>query len=156
MVRGMMSVLRGAAVWKMLRLRFHIDEKTVVLILTGDDRELDRYALIHLQDFMNRKYANKAIVICQDKETYGQIELAALPERVQICEWSKRRVQKLYGYYSFYRFSDRVVFTYTDNPADNLLGRLLRETVVGEEEAVCLGLYRLRKVLVREKGLSEE
>lgn len=152
MVGEMISVLRGAAVWGLLQLRFHIDEKTVVLILTGDDRELDRYALIHLQDYMDRKYAEKAIIIYQDEEAHGQIELAELPGGAQTCGWSKRRVQILYGFYCFYLFSDKIVFTYMDRPADNLLGRLLRETVVGEEEAVCLGLYRLRKVPLKGNG----
>lgn len=151
-----MSVLCGAAAWEMLRLRFRIGKKTVVLILTGENRELDRYALIHLQDYLDRKYEKKAVVIYQDKETYRQIESVSLPERARVYEWSRRRVEKLFSFYSFYCFSDRVVFTYTDRPADNLLGRLLRETVVGEEEAVCLGLYRLRKVIIREKGPAEE
>ena len=146
MVREIMSVMRGAAVWEMCKLRFHIDEKKVVLVLTGDSRELDRYALAHLQDYMDRKFAKKAVVIYQDKDTYRQIQPVALPKGTQVCRWGKKRVQRLYGFYSFYLFSDKVVFTYTDSPKDNLLGRLLRETMVGEEEAVCLGLYRLRKV----------
>lgn len=154
MVKEMGFVLRGAAVWQMLRLRFGIDEKTVVLILTGDNRELDRYALLHLQDYMDRKFAKKAVVICQDKETYARMESASLPEGVTLCEWSRKRVEKLYVFYSFYLFSDKIVFTYTDSPKDNLLGRLLRETVVGEEEAVCLGLYRLRRVPLKGSGLS--
>lgn len=154
MVKEMGSVLRGAAVWEMLRLRYGIDEKTVVLILTGDNRELDRYALLHLQHYMDRKFAPKAVVICQDKETYAKTESAPLPEGVKLCEWSRKRVEKLYVFYSFYLFSDKIVFTYTDSPKDNLLGRLLRETVVGEEEAVCLGLYRLRRVPLKGSGLS--
>lgn len=155
MIREMVSVLRGAVVWQMMRLRFGIDDKTVVLILTGDNRELDRYALLHLRDYMDRKFAKKAVVICQDKETYEGTGSASLPEEVKLCEWSRKRVEKLYVFYSFYLFSDKIVFTYTDSPKDNLLGRLLRETVVGEEEAVCLGLYRLRKVPLKDPGLSE-
>ncbi|NBH20534.1 hypothetical protein D3Z55_24965 [Clostridiaceae bacterium] len=52
----------------------------------------------------------------------------------------------MYDYYSFHKFSDKVVFTYTDLPGDNQLGRALRETKVNEEDAVCLGLYHLRRV----------
>lgn len=155
MVREMAAVLRGAAVWELSRLQFHIDEKTVMLILTGDNRELDRFALLHLKDYMDRKYAKKAIIICQDDETYGQVKGMALTEGIHTRKWSKRKVQKLYRFYSFYLFSDKIVFTYLDNPKDNLLGRLLRETPVEEEEVVCLGLYRLRRVPGREGGLSE-
>lgn len=154
MVREMMGVLRGAVIWEMMRLRYGIDEKSVVLILTGDNRELDRYALQHLQDYMERKFADKAVVVCQDEEAYGQVGRMVLPENVRLCKWNGKRVERLYGYYSFYRFSDRVVFTHTDSPKDNMLGRLLRETAVREEEAVCLGLYRLRKVLVSGKERS--
>ena len=44
------------------------------------------------------------------------------------------------------KMSTYIVFTYTTSPKDNQLGRVLKETQVNEEEAVCLGLYQLRKV----------
>ena len=44
-------------------------------------------------------------------------------------------------------FFDNIVFTYAFRPQDNLLGKVLKETQVNEEDAVCLGLYHLRAVL---------
>lgn len=112
----------------------------------GDNQKLDEYALIHLKDFMDRKYAKGAVLFLKDKRDYGRFKRVKLPEGVKFCLYPVRKIQILYDYYSFHRFSDKILFTYTDSPKENELGRLLRETEIDEEEAVCLGLYRLRSV----------
>lgn len=133
-------------------MRFWITQQKVVLVLVHDQERLDKYALAHLGDYMDRKYAKRAVILFHDKRTYGQIRRMHLEKPVRLCRWPERRIEELYRYYSFYKFSDRVVFTYTDRPKDNRLGKVLRETEIGEEEAVCLGLYRLRRIPAREEN----
>lgn len=146
MFKEVISVFHGALIWKIFQMRFQIDEKKVVLVLVNNRKGLDYYALVHLEDFMNRKYAKEAIVVFSDKEVCTRLKELKLNVSIRLSYWKEDKIKKLYRYYSFYKFSDKIVFTYTDNPKENQLGKVLRETSIGEEEAVCLGLYRLRRV----------
>ncbi|MCI8949850.1 MAG: hypothetical protein HFG49_07365 [Lachnospiraceae bacterium] len=142
----MIHILHGAIIWDIFRLRFQIDKNKVVLVLVNDNEKLDHYALVHLKHYMERKYAKEAIVLFDDRSVYQRAVRINQSVPVRFCRWDKKKIKWLYDYYSFYNFSDKIVFTYTDCPKDNRLGKLLRETQVQEEEAVCLGLYRLRMV----------
>lgn len=151
MLREILRVFHGVLIWKVFCMRFRIAQQTVVLVLVHEQECLDHYALVHLEDYMKRKYAKQAVILFYDKKTYGQIKRMHWKMTVRVCRWPEERIEKLYDYYSFYKFSDRIVFTYTDMPEDNQLGKILRETDIGEEEAVCLGLYRLRRVPARKE-----
>ena len=146
MFKEMIRILQGSFIWIFLRLRLRIHGKKVIIILTNENKKLDYYAMIHLEDFMKRKYADEAIILLNNKKAYKMIKMVNPAVSVKAYWYSKDKIEMLYNYYSFHKFSDRVVFTYTDNPRDNQLGRVLRETQVDEEEAVCLGLYHLRTI----------
>lgn len=157
MFKEIFSVLQGAVTWQVLRMRLRIDKKKVILVLTGENQTLDNYALLHLKDFADRKYADGVIVLSADKVAQKKIRVIralGLDVPVRWCRWSKQKIRYLYRYYSFYLFSDKIVFTYTSQPKDNQLGKLLSETEVNEEEVVCLGLYRLRAVPHIKKGCT--
>ena len=130
-------------------MRYHVNEKKAVLVLVNDNRRLDAYALAHLEHFMNRKYVGEAVILFSGEDVCRLIQKARkryIMAPVRLCRWPRERIERLYRYYSFYKFSDKIVFTYTDRPKENRLGRVLRETQITEEEAVCLGLYRLRSI----------
>lgn len=146
MIKEILAILHGAFIWEIFCMRFCINEQKVILVLVNDRERLDHYALAHLEDFMHRKYAKQAIILFHDKTVYRQIKRMHLKVSVRLCCWPEKKMKMLYDYYSFYKFSDKIVFTYTDKPKDNQLGKVLRETRIREEEAVCLGLYRLRRV----------
>lgn len=105
MFREMIFILHGVWIWQILCFQFCIDKKTVVLILTGDNRKLDWYALVHLKDFMDRKFAKRAVILFYDKAAYRQIKLADLPDSIRLYYLTEKKIRKLYNYYSFYYFS---------------------------------------------------
>lgn len=157
MFKETVHVLHGAFLWKMLRLKLRIDYKTVVLVLVNENRKLDYYALAHLGDYMARKHAKSAVVLFYENET-GRLAEEVLAKyeitgkNVRLCRCARKTVETVHDYYSFHNFFDSIAFTYTSQPGDNMLGRLLEETQVNEEDAVCLGLYHLRMVLVPGEG----
>lgn len=146
MFKETIRILYGSFIWNILRLRLRINSKKVVIILVGENRKLDYYAMLHLKDYMERKCVDHTIILLDDKKIYKMVKKVASAVDLKIYCYSKDKIKKLYNYYSFHKFSERVVFTYTDQPKDNQLGRVLRETTINEEEAVCLGLYHLRTV----------
>ena len=146
MFKETIRILYGSFIWNILRLRLRINSKKVVIILVGENRKLDYYAMLHLKDYMKRKCVNQALILLDEKNIYRMVKKVASAVDLKIYHYPKDKMKRLYDYYSFYKFSERVVFTYTDQPKDNQLGKALRETTVNEEEALCLGLYHLRTV----------
>ncbi len=146
MFRSVFHIFHGAFLWQILRMRFGLDNGKAVLFLTGDNQKLDYFSMVYLQNFMEQKYVDGAVLFVKDKRESGLVRKIPLPGCVRCSWYSSRKMRILYDYYSFHKFSDKVIFTYTDLPGDNQLGRALRETKVNEEDAVCLGLYHLRRV----------
>ena len=132
MFREMARMLHGAFLWAMLRFQCRIDYKKVVLVLVNDNRKLDYYA------YKTCRLARKALA-----------EYGSGGKKVRLCRCAKNTIETVYDYYSFHKFFDNIAFTYVSRPKDNLLGRVLKETQVNEEDAVCLGLYHLRTVPAR-------
>ncbi len=133
--------------WNRFKKEYRIDDKKVVLVLAGENRALDMACMDHLNDIAKRKYADSVLVFFPEG-LYGDDEL-----RSYMTGWPVNPVplpvdtiDELYGYYGFFKFSDNIVFTHADKPADNMLKRYLDETDVNEEDAACLALYHLRYV----------
>lgn len=137
--------ISGRLLWHKLKILNQISYNKVVVCLSNDNKELDKQVMKYLPDYMARKYVNKAIVF--SNQTIDAVtkekdrELGVEHKTISAIEMAK-----LYDYYCFYKFFDNIVFTYTDSPKDNLLGRFLRETDITEEDAACLALYHLRTI----------
>ena len=146
--------------WKIFCFRNGIYYPTVVIVLTGDNEKLDEYALLYLEDFMKRKSAEKAFIICTDdrkKRFLEQKDRQRILEgqNVSIKILSQKKLEMFYDFYSVYKCYDNLVFTYISQPKENMLERVLKETDVNEEDAVCLALYHLRCIpRTEEKGFK--
>ena len=103
-----------------------------------------RIRLLHLKDYMRRKVADRAVILASDRKIWKQAAAFASCFPVKAYLVKEQELLLLYDYYCFEEYFDNVVFTFVSRPKDNLLERVLRETDVDEEEAVCLGLYCLR------------
>ena len=132
--------------WKKIKRQYKITYPKVVLVLTGENKNLDRACLTHLPEFMDRKYADSAIAF-YSKEGCTGVDFSGLSGyNVSVVPIEEKVMSELYELYSFWKYYDNIVFTYTDRPADNMLARYLDETDVNEEDAACLALYHLRYV----------
>ena len=61
----MMLIWDGWLFWKHLKIKFGINYKKVVIVLSGENEEVDRQAIAYLHNFMLRKHVNSAIVFCK-------------------------------------------------------------------------------------------
>lgn len=140
------QIIKGYILWRSIKLQYHINNQKIVLILAGENEKLDFFALAHLEDFVKWKWAKEAVILAENRETVQLIKKMnyAFPVKAEVMKKEAREC--LYRFYSFDKFFDQIVFTYTNRPKDNLLGRVLRETEINEEDAVCLALYHLRAV----------
>jgi hypothetical protein len=117
-----------------------------VLVLNHENETLDKKAVEYLDYFMDRKTAKKALILYSDPDTRAWLKKVKLSDHKVVKYMEKQRADLLYDYYSFDKFFDNIVFTWTSKPAENLLGRVLAETDVNETDAVCLALYHLRSI----------
>ena len=136
--------------WNIFKIIHAITYKTVVVVLTGEDVMIDYYCIQHLNDFAKRKYARKKIVIyfetVEDKRYKNCIQSLKKSPETKVIKLSYKWGELFYDFYSFHKFFDNIIFTYTSRPEENLLFRVLKETNVNEEDAACLALYHLRYI----------
>lgn len=149
-------ILRESFQWIRLCLIYKINYKKVVLVLTNENKILDYYAIAYLEYFVKRKYAEEAIILFHDEESRKMINGFVFSFKVKAVYYPLKKIRELYDYYSFEKFYDNIVFTYTTIPKYNLLGRVLEETSVNEQDAVCLALYHLRRVVELDKKNVEK
>lgn len=152
MFRRALVILCENLQWHKLCMTYKINYKKVVLVLINENSRLDYYAVVYLERFVKRKYAEEAIIFFHDPESKKMIDGFRFPFEVKTIFYPLEKIEKLYDYYSFEKFFDNIVFTYTTSPKYNLLGRVLEETEVNEQDAVCLALYHLREVLNPKKN----
>ena len=58
----------------------------------------------------------------------------------------REKLLLVFDYYCFAFNLDNIAFTFLKHCHYNLMGRILDETDITEEEAVCLGVYWLREL----------
>ena len=139
-------ILGGWLFWQRVRMKYAINYSKALIVLSDENYELDKQVILHLSDFANRKHVDCTVVLCTESRLSEWSQYLPKDHKVQIHTMLKADMDKLYGYYCFMKFFDNIVFTYTDKPIDNLLGKYLRETDVNEEDAACLALYHLRTI----------
>lgn len=151
MFKQVLKVLKGSLFWNLFKLLNNVTYKVVVLVLTGENKKLDLYAVKYLEKFMARKGAKKAFIISVAFEPQI-IEFVGENKNIFMKKMNSNKIKLLYDYYSFDVFFENIVFTYVSSPEENLLDRVLKETDVNEEDAVCLALYHLRCVYKLEEN----
>lgn len=139
--------MHGWFFWSVFRLWHRVSYRCAILVLANENQELDQCAVFHFRDFMERKYADRGIIIWNGHGAEPLIQTENPLERIALKQISASKIDLLYDYYSFDKFFENIVFTITKKPEENLLGRILEETKVTEQDAVCLALYHLRRVL---------
>lgn len=148
MINVWMKLVKGNLLWKYLRLRYAINDTTIVLFLTGENPEIDGYALKYLGLVMERKGCNRVVIFVENEELFCFAKeklnetIKADVEMITVAQ-----IMAIYNWYRVVRFNKNLFFTFTDRTKDNLLGKFIRETEINEKDAVCLAIFNFRKVV---------
>ena len=142
------KIIHGKVLWDSISNEYEIDGSTVSLFLSGENKKLDKVAVELLPAFVERKKAQKAVIFIA-KESQLDLELIdknRYPFPTRVVAEDIERLQLLYEYYCFAFNLDNMAFTFLNHCHYNLMGRILNETDITEEEAVSLGVYWLREL----------
>lgn len=126
--------------WKFFSAFHRIDEDTLVLALAAENEQIDAVSVQFFPDFLNKRFAKKGVILVDKKAK----EIIMCPDtRVKILGVSRRKIKRYFDLYCFYKFSDRLVFTYVSSPKDNKLIKYIEQSDISEEDVVRLALFRL-------------
>ena len=148
MINVWMKLVKGDLLWKYLRLRYAINDTTVVLFLSGENSKIDEYALKYLGLVMERKGCNRAVIFVENEELlcFAKEQLNTTI-KADVRKITAAQIMAIYNWYRVVRFNKNLFFTFTDRTKDNLLGKFMRETEINEKDAVCLAIFNFRKVV---------
>ena len=148
MINVWMKLVKGDLLWKYLRLRYAINDTTVVLFLAGENPKIDEYALKYLGLVMERKGCNRVVIFVENEELFsfakGKLNSST---NADVRKITTAQIMAVYNWYRVVRFNKNLFFTFTDRTKDNLLGKFIRETEINEKDAVCLAIFNFRKVV---------
>lgn len=148
MINVWIKLVKGDLLWKYFRLRYAINDTTVVLFLTGENPKIDEYALKYLGLVMERKGCNRVVIFVENEELFsfakGKLNLSI---NADVRKITTAQIMAVYNWYRVVRFNKNLFFTFTDRTKDNLLGKFIRETEINEKDAVCLAIFNFRKVV---------
>ena len=150
MIRQSVDVIRGYFIWTLLKLEKGINYKKFVLVLTAENSRVDEYALKFLDNAVERKGAEEALVIILDEKMEKKVLQFKYKHTVKTKILSQKNIEFLYKLYCFYNFFDNLAFTFIRTNSDNLLECYLKETDIDEKDIVCLALYKLRSIPEKE------
>lgn len=147
MLREICDVLKGSFIWIFLKIRDGINYNKVVLVLTGDNTEVDKYAIDYLDKAIERKHAKESLIYITNADMANDIQTVIKSKyRYSIRIVKETSLDCIYKRYCLNKFFKNIFWTYTDHTKNNLLGRFIRETDIDAKDAVCLAIYNLRNI----------
>lgn len=147
MIREVCGVLKGSFLWTLLKIRDRLNYKKIVLVLSGENPEVDKYALMYLDYVLERKSAKSVVIYVMNEEMriFAKDNIQT-GYKYKIKRLSEKTIDYIYKRYVFNKFYKNIFWTYVDKTPNNLLGRFMRETDINAEDVVCLAIYNLRQI----------
>ena len=103
---------RGHKIWKTIRDTYHIGENDCLVIFPDDNEQLDILALRYLDDYLYRKYINRAFIVVPSEKNIcnSNHEMISLPIN---------EVNELIAYYKLVQFKEKLVVVSMMEPFGN-------------------------------------
>ena len=140
-------ILECKQVWKSVSEKLSISDRTVTIVLSGENLELDQKAISHLKYYVARKKAVRAEILVCNEVSFEKVTKYPYDFPVNVTLMKKSELQAIYEYYCFAFNMTNITFTFLEYIEYNLLGRIIEETDLTLEEIVDLGVYWLREVI---------
>ncbi len=144
-------IIQGKARYEELVENLRIDSKYVILVLAGENELFDLMALENLAAYVRRKKAVGAYILCIDEKMFAISSQKKYDFPFIVSRITKTDAESIYEYYCFAFNIENITFTFLNHCHYNLMGRILKETDITEEEAVFLGTYWLRNIPEKKK-----
>ncbi|MCR5238321.1 MAG: hypothetical protein K6E34_14085 [Lachnospiraceae bacterium] len=136
------KAFRGYLLWKRLEKRYGADH---YILMPECDEEYNYYALLHLEDFIASKGAEKSyVLLSRDNGVQKALGLFNGSDKVKLHRISGTQTDNLIQYYALYEFSPKLTIVSLTRPYDTGAQNLLGINGVTKEELLCYDIYRLK------------
>lgn len=142
--RSVFFALIGRQQWLKLKKRYRIDDGVYVLLMADKDRELNKQALLHIDDLIQFRRAKGIVILTTD----GWVISNAKKFSNGIISVERITEKETDYYYYYYYYSQSFSGQYIAITLTRSFGGDLTQAVgvngVTKEDLVCLGLYIMR------------
>jgi hypothetical protein len=145
-LNGYWDAWRGRCIWINEKRRLHITYDDVVILLSEDDGEWNRQALLLLPHYMKRKGARRAIIFASENISMEFVKRNTSGVNIVLEEVNLEKQHLLNRYYCLRRFFDNIVFFFLDYPKDNNAREIIENDNISKRELIALAFYVLRCV----------
>ncbi len=120
-------------------------DRTVVVLITSDDPDVVCFALVYLDDLVQIRDCQNAIVLSTDSEI---LERACSSSKKILAtkKINERQKDDLLQLMCLYRFDERFVCAALDEPAGRNGSRFIGRKGISKEEIVAVGIYGLNSL----------
>ena len=149
-----LDAFKGFGLWHRIVHSYNRKSNEFVIVLPPikEDRECVYYTLLHLDEFLNRVYANTAILISSDAIIKEIIPYFSKRVRA-IVLLKENNIDKIISYYSLCPFDDRLVVSSLTRPEWRDGIELIGKNDISKEELVVIGLLRLNKLKKKQEKI---
>ena len=137
------AALAGRSFWLKLKNKYDIDNGIYVLLMPEDDRELNEYALKHIDNLVAHRNARGIITLTNQQWI---IESAATYSEkiIAVKSLTDKEIDTLISFYELYAFSERLLIVSLTKPHGSKLYNTVGIHGVSKEDLVCLCCFLMR------------
>lgn len=136
----------GMLIYVGLKIKYHLwREDASIVIFNEADMEFNHYALIHLNEYMSKKYLNKAVIVTNQKWIMDHIKNYDL-KNVFWKYYEKRKFAKIYAFSRYKKFNEISLNYLGENRNIFLLGC----NGISKQDIICYCNYNLFSYKERE------
>ena len=133
---------KGAFVWHKLMKENPEIANTAVILLPEVDDICNYYALLYLDDFLNKTNRDNAVFLTVDNRIQ-QVHSEFSSRIIRVVPIAPKDVEHLMQYMSLFCFDDRLVVASLDKPDGRNGSALVGLKGLSAEEVFAIGVYRL-------------
>lgn len=118
---------------------------TAVILLPGDDQEISYLSLLYLDQMLDKRKHDNAIILTHDPVV---IKVAGLFSKriLRVKYFSRKKAEALMQFYCLYDFNPKFICASLDEPHGRNGSALIGERGTTKEEVFVIGLYNLYPV----------
>jgi len=143
--RQIKTAYQGRKQWLKLVKKYNIAENDCIILMPSDNSEWNRLALKHLDEYLDRKYSSRAIVLSYDQWVLQSLNSYSKSNNMAI-NFTRNQAELLMQYYLLYVFFKNFVIISLTEPLGNMDEILIGKNGINAEDLICLGIYRLPQV----------
>lgn len=125
---------------------------TAVVLIPGEDREISYYALLYLDQMLDKRKYKNAIILTHDQVVIKAASLFS--ERIIKAKYfSRKKAEALMQFYCLYEFNKKFICASIDEPNGRNGASILGKRGTTKEELFVVGVYKIYPFSKLEKPL---